>query len=772
MKSKQDAPTVITKRRPEKRRAPLWKRLLKIALLVGFSGAALAIIGFWSVVFYLDSQTPSILTRDHYWKMAKQVTRIYARDGRVIGEYFIERRTLIKATEIPEVMKQAITAAEDSRFYQHEGLDWLGLLRAFYAVARDKKFSQGGSTITMQVARTFYLTKRKTLGRKLREIVLARKLEQRLGKGSILFLYLNQIYFGHGRYGIREACRYFFSKDIKQATVVEAALLAGLVQSPESLSPIRHPRRALARRAYVLRQMADNGFITLAEATRLSQTPLGLKIASAPHDAAPYFTQAVVRKLVNQYGKRAVYEGGLQVWTSVDLEMQKAAVDAVRHGLKEIDRQFGFYKPLRHVGPAEIQRALATLAKEIREHKVLSSGRIVEGIVLGRSAKPKGYRVSLGAFRATLPDTSLERFETPTRKASALYRRGDVIRVSTTHPVRLEQPTDVELKPEGGPQSSLVAIDPKSREVLALVGGYDFELYSFNRGWQAYRQAGSTFKPIVYAAAIESGKMTPQTIFYNVPETYRLSRTRTWKPKNFSGRYDGKPYSMADALKNSINVIAVTILDRLGIDPAIDFARRIGVQSKLSHDLTLVLGSASVSPLEMTNVYATFANGGMYRDPILITRLVDGRGHTLVATHPPAHRVISQSLAQTVTQMLHRVVELGTGRAARKLGRPAAGKTGTSNKGRNSWFVGYTPQLVAGVWVGFDDRLPIRRGTGGRLAAPIWTHFMKVALQGKPLLGFHGVPLAPAKLPTTMKDKQQTAPRDLDSLLDDQLKKM
>lgn len=743
---------------------PLWKRLMLWGLIAALLSCAAAIIGFWSIVFYLDGQTPTILSADDYARVAKQGTKIYAIDGRLVGEFFVERRTVVPAKQIPRVMKQAIVSAEDGNFYNHEGLDYWSMARAFLAVIRSRKFSQGGSTITMQVARTFYLSRTKTISRKLKEIVLSRKLEQRLGKDTILYLYLNQIYYGHGRYGVQEASRFFFSKDAQHLTVPEAALLAGLVQSPERLSPIRHPKRALARRAYVLQQMWKRDYITEERYRSLSKSPLGLRIARLDGFVAPYYVNIVAGKLQRRFGKRVLYEGGLRVYTALDPTAQIAARNALRRGLEAIDKKHQFQRPLRHLTVNAIGEFVRTLRSEFPK-KHLSSSQIVLGVVVGRTGDKQGYRVSLGPLIAVLRDRDLMRYKTDKQPPSALYRHGDVLRVSTLLPITLTSITEtVFLKPENSPQGAIVAIDPRTRHVKALVGGYDAEQFPFNRAYQAHRQAGSTFKPIVYAAGIESGRITPEMIFHNVPETYRLSRRKTWRPKNFSGRYDGKPYTVREALMKSINVIAVRILDKVGIPYAITFARKIGIRSPMSNDLTLVLGSASVSPLELVNAYATFASNGRYQDAILIRRIVDGQGQLRNLPQTPPRQVISVRVAKTITQMMIDVVQRGTGIAARKLGRPAAGKTGTSNKSRNNWFVGFTPQLVCGVWVGFDDRTPIRRGTGGGLAAPIWTAFMKDVLSGKPLLSFH---LPPGHPKSTIQNRpgRKSAPRDLDSLL-------
>ena len=694
----------------------------------------LAVMGYWALIFYFENRLPPIFDPGDYLKHTSQVTRVYSADGDVLAEIGDQRRTVVAPEDIPKLLKQAVLAAEDADFYDHEGLDYWGMARAMYKNVRDQRFSQGASTITQQVAKTFFLTSEKTISRKLKEVVLARRLEQKLTKDQILYLYLNQIYWGHGRYGLGEAARFYFGKDLKGLTLADAALLAGMIAAPERYSPFRDKDKAAERRAFVLDQMARHGFIAPERARAAKHEPIRLNFRGDPQlGLAPYAMDSVRAFLSKRFGPE-VGRLGLRVETTIDARLQREAEQAIRSGLEAVDRLYDLAAPIEHISKARVAAYIHKLAKALPTRGI-RSGEVALGVVTGIDRKAHAYRVHVGLGPARLPFSSVERYR-GRLEAHELYEVGDVVRVSPRHPLPASWDDSGNLPAinlDQGPQSALVAIDPKTRHIKALVGGYDHGTHPFNRAQQARRQAGSTFKPIVFAAAIESGIVEPLTELRNVPETYRMGRGRYWKPKNFNGKYDGKVYTARMALAKSINVIAVKILEDTKLKRATHFARRIGITSDIPQNLSVALGSVAVSPQELTGAYATFASGGWAQESILVTRVTDAAGKVLYEAPVERKRATTAKVAYRITEMLQAVVSHGTGKRARSIGRSAAGKTGTTDHGVDTWFAGYTPELVCSVWVGFDDLRPVRKATGGRLAAPIWARFMTAALEGTPV---------------------------------------
>ena len=585
---------------------------LALAFLLG--GLAVGVVG--AIGAYLPNT-------DRVYDPPYQATRVFARNGELIASFYRENREYAPLTAVPEVMRRAVLAIEDDRFYQHAGVDLRAVARAAWRNIQARDFVEGGSTITQQLARNLFLKPTRSLSRKTAEIVLAFELERRLTKDEILEAYLNQVYFGQGAYGVQMAARVYFDKEAAELTLGESALLAGLIRAPSRYTPSRDPSLARARQRVVLQRMVHLGYVTPAAAAAAQTTPLRLATTRPVGFVgmrAPYFASTVLRYLIQRYGEEAVYGEGLRVYTTLDLPMQEAA-----------------------------NRAL------------------VKGIAAAGS-----LNVSQGA---------------------------------------------------------LVALEPETGYIRAMVGGTDFAESKFNRAWQAQRQAGSAFKPFIYTAAVAAG-WRPWKRIHDAPVSYPAGDGTRWRPKNYDRRYRGW-VTMRRALEQSINIPAVRTLEALGPDTVISYARRMGIASPLGRNLSLALGSSEVTPLEMASAYGTLATLGIRAQPVAVTLVTDRSGRVLERHQSRREQVLPQTVAYAMVDMLKGVITRGTGRAA-ALGRPAGGKTGTSDDYRNAWFIGFTPHLATAVWVGNDDNTPMRRVVGGNVPARLWAAFMKDAVETMP----------------------------------------
>jgi penicillin-binding protein 1A len=715
-------------------RAGGWRRWLPLAKKVLWAGVACAFVGIAALVgmfsyYGSDPHLPKISKLDDF--RPKQVTRILDRNGAPIGELGAEKRTVVPFAAIPKLLINAVVAAEDADYFHHEGIDYRGMLRAFIENVLRGRTAQGGSTITQQVVKTMLLSPERTLRRKVQEIILARQLSQKLSKEEVLALYLNQIYYGHGRYGCEEAARYFFGKSVRDVSLAEAALLAGLPQSPERLSPRKHPDAAKTRQRYVLGQMAQDGFIDRKTADRVAAEPIRLvrEPASARGTAAEV-VDTVARQLVERVGERGAYESGMSVQTTVDARLQELARTSLERGLEDLDARQGFRGPSGHLAgkPLEKQRAALRTA-----HKNgLREGEIFEGIVerIDRDAKATKLVVDTGAGEGAV-DLLLEpRYSKGPKPLADRFKEGDLVRVRLASERPHAEGGPLPLALELGPEAAMVVMDPQTREVLALVGGYDYRPGGFDRSQRAHRQPGSAFKPIVYAAAVESRKITPATVINDSPEVYEL-----WKPQNYEKEEFRGPVRARTALAHSINTVAIKVLSEVGIPETRAVATRVGITSPMPDDLglSMALGAMTVTPLELANAYCTFASGGQRGTATLV------RAFGADKVPPPALEPgLPPEVAYVMVSLMRSVIDEGTARAAAgKLRRPVAGKTGTSNGQRDAWFVGFTPDLLAGVWVGFDDMKKLGRGeAGAKTALPIWLDFMTKAVVGRPTRDF------------------------------------
>jgi penicillin-binding protein 1A len=706
-------------------------------MLTGLAAIGAALAGF--VVLLAFPNLPSIEVLSDY--QPKIPLRIYTSDGALIGEFGEERRAVARINEVPEIMRQAILAAEDERFYQHQGVDYVGVIRAAYSnlIAGGKR--QGASTITMQVARNFFLSGEKTLTRKLYEALLAFKIEAGLTKDQILEIYINQIYLGQRAYGFAAASQIYFGRALQDVSLAEAAMLAGLPKAPSSFNPVVNPRRAKQRQLYVLRRMRELGFITEAQYTEAEKQPLVVRRDIDDFPVHAEYVAEMVRQVLYERYPNEVYTSGLRVYTTITKRDQEAAYRGLREGVLDYERRHGYRGPEGFVDLAPnasedmLEDALAEHGDSDGIHAALvleASPREVRAYLHGGETievKGEGLRFAASALAANAP---------PKRK----LRRGAVIRVQKTGKDRWQivQLPEVE--------GALVSIDPQTGAVRALVGGFDFARNKYNHVTQAWRQPGSSFKPFIYSAALEKG-FTPATIINDAPVVVDASLTggQVWEPKNYDDAYEG-PMRLRTALAKSKNMVSIRIVQSIGPQYAQDYIKRFGFDAERHPPyLTIALGAGSVTPWQMARAYAVFANGGYRIEPYVIERIVDDRGNLLAQAQPAragdeSLRVIDLRNAFIMDDMMHDVVRYGTGARVAALKRfDLAGKTGTTNDFVDAWFAGFHPNLVAVAWLGFDQ--PKRLGaneTGARAALPMWMDYMAEALKGVPQMGLDPPP--------------------------------
>ncbi len=689
--------------------------------------------------------TPSIAELKKY--RATNGTKVYADDDSLIGELKVERGIFVPFEKIPDNVKNAVVAVEDSRFWHHKGIDYIGIARALVQDIIHASLKEGGSTITQQLAKIMFLSPEKTISRKIREAQLAMKLEKELSKKEILEIYLNKVYFGHGAYGIEMASRVYFGKSVGQLTLPEAAMLAGLIKAPSTYSPYNDLVKAKERQEIVLARMEEAGYITASQRAAAKAALPSLSSLRSNTDTYNYFLEYVRQQLEQKYGVEMVYKGGLKAYTTLSKSDQMYAQRALQEGLREVDKRRGWRGPIGH----------KDLVKEdTKEHKVsftASAGDISTGVVMSvgpREAvvKARGLtgKLLLGDALWALNSAGKGLKKPESAKAFRLtdiLHRGDIIWVkfrsiaNKNVTFSLEQEPDIE--------GALVAVEPETGYVRAIVGGYSFTRSEYNRALNAERQPGSAFKPIIYAAALENN-FTPASIINDAPVSYPGGPAGEWRPENYDRKFNG-PTRLREALAYSRNVVTVKLVEAVGIDKVMAVARDVGIDTNMPRELTIALGSISDTPMELAYTYATFANGGEKMKPIAIKYVTDAQGNVLESNEPEGVESISPQTAFLITSMMEDVISYGTGMRA-NIGRSAAGKTGTSNDYKDAWFAGYTPQLVGCVWVGFDDmRKSLGRGeVGGRAAAPIWANFMRDALAGDPVEDFT-VPEGIVRLP-------------------------
>ena len=708
----------------------MWFRLIAfpVLLLAGLCAVAGSLLGLMILLAYPNLPSLEVLT-DYRPKVP---LRVYSAEGVLIGEFGEERRAIVAIGEVPEIMKQAILAAEDERFYQHTGVDYLGVVRAAYSNLTTGGKRQGASTITMQVARNFFLSSEKTLTRKLYEALLAFKIEASLSKDEILQIYINQIYLGQRAYGFAAAAQIYFGKALKDINVAEAAMLAGLPKAPSNFNPVVNPKRAKQRQLYVLRRMHELSHLSDAQFAEAQKALLTVKHDSNEYAIRAEYAAEMVRQILYERFPDDVYTKGFRVYTTITKSDQDAAYAALRRGVLDYDRRHGYRGPDGYIElPVQDQpdEAIEEALSELSDSDDILAAVVVEaGPKQVRAMRRGGELVNISGEGLKFAQKMLDDKAAPNKR----IRRGAVIRVQKDEKSQWQ----IVQLPEA--ESALIAVSPTDGGVRALVGGFDFNRNKFNHATQAWRQPGSSFKPFIYSAALEKG-FTPATVINDAPVVVDAAQTgsQVWAPHNYDGKYEG-PMRMRVGLAKSKNMVSIRILQAIGTQYAQDYVTRFGFDAdKHPPYLTMALGAGSVTLWQMARAYSVFANGGYRVEPYLVQRIVDDRGNILAQAQPPQAgdenlRVIDARNAFVMDSMLHDVVRYGTAARAMSLGRKdLAGKTGTTNDMVDAWFAGYQPTLTAVAWIGFDQ--PRKLGnteTGGVAALPIWMNYMSKVLKG------------------------------------------
>ncbi len=770
-------------------RASFLRRLAKLAVFVALVGASAGAFGALGMYLFYADGLPSIPTVSGY--RPPILSQVLTSDGVLAGEFYNERRKVVAYDHIPKRLVQAFIASEDSNFFDHAGVDVLGTARAVFKTVMKKVTSkgsvQGGSTLTQQTAKAVLISaegykagKEKSARRKIREAILAMRLEAALTKEEILYLYLNNVYLGHHSYGVQSAAENYFRKDVRDLTLAEIALVAGLPQAPSEYSPFVHPEAAKRRRGYVLRRMLEEGMISKAEHDEASAAEVHpYPVEDVFHEFAPYFTEEVRRNIVERYGNQTLLEQGLTIFTTMDSERQRAAQDSVLNGLLAVDKRQGFRGAVFQLKTAEDRARFIESSRKAMGEETLTLGHLYVALVT--DAQKSFATLDIGGQRATLPLLGMRWARTLNAEqyypsvllnsVTPALKTGDVVVVRIVEKNQLaddkEQYSETYMKdvPAGAVlarleqepelQSALVSIDPHRQYLVAMVGGYDFDANEYNRAFQACRQPGSSFKPVVYSAAIEKLGWTEATVIVDSPIVYDDPENQNrWKPENYSEEFVGEVL-LRTALVNSMNIPAVKTFIAVGIKDMAEWSKRLGFSTPMNQDFSAALGSSCVYPFELAQVYSTFNRLGVRRPTYFIRKIEDRFGRVIedhtahddpwasfldrvaagyARIHEPGDPVMKRETGYLVTDLMRGVVLGGTGAPAQKLGKPAAGKTGTTNDSFDAWFTGFTRDLVTTAWVGYDlNPHPLGKyETGGRAALPIWLAYMKAALDGRP----------------------------------------
>jgi penicillin-binding protein 1A len=695
------------KKKPIRRRRPSSRLLLLfVAIAIGVPS------GF---IFAHVIRIPLVSQLDHY--RPNIITRLYDRNGRVFAEYAIQRRIILPKKELSPHLVNAIIATEDARFHEHGGVDPRSIVRAALKDLAARKKVEGASTLTQQLAKQVFLTPEKSFRRKINEAFLAFEIEKNFTKDQIFEMYANQVYLGHGAYGAEAAARLYFGKHAKDLTIPEAALIAGMIRRPMFYSPINNPEQSIARRNHVLRRLLERKFISREEFTQAMAAPLVLGTFKEETPAlGAYFAEDVRQYLEKNYGTEDLYQNGLEIWTTLDTDIQLAAESALRDGLHALDRRRGFRRPTRNLIKEGIE---PDAYRDVAWKDEPVAGQLYPAVVTGVSRREVELRVGERSFTMEPSGYSWTRRNT----MEGVLQRGDLVTVRySVDPKSSKDVWSLDQVPQV--QGAAVVLDTKTGEIRALVGGYDFGESKFNRAVQSLRQTGSIFKAFVYGAALERG-FTPADTLFDAPVAIRVGN-QIYSPRNYGGKYAGI-VTIQRAMELSINVPAVKTYMMVGGEHVVDFTRRMGITSPLPQYPSLALGAAGVSPLQMAAAFNVFANQGVYIKPRYITRITDSTKKVLEEQLPDLSEATSAQVAYQMAHVMKGTVDRGTAYAARKLKGELAGKTGTTNGFTDAWFVGFTPEYTIAVWVGYDD--PARSlgsgSTGGAIALPIWTSIME-----------------------------------------------
>jgi len=733
----QDLPAVETSGRKVMGRV-LFGLLFLLSALVGASAGLLLVY---------STDLPQVEELEHY--RPSSITELYDDEGQVIGSFALQRRVVANYSDYPAVLREGLISIEDKEFYSHWGINVWRIAGAAYRDIESGGKVQGASTLTMQLARNLFLSPDRSFQRKIEEALLAIQIERRFTKEQIFTLYANQIFLGHGVYGFEAASEYYFSKPAKQLTLEEAALLAGLPKAPAQYSPINHADRALKRRNLVINAMMEDGKITAQQANEARNKPIVLNVQKDPNSLAPYFVEEIRRYLENKYGADQVHQGGLRVYTTLDMSLQRAANLAVLDGLAAYERRHGWKGDLENV-----LNHGASLTEY--QHPDWDDEPQVGGYLhaLVTATMPGAAMVKFGRYTATLLQSDAAWTQ---RKLQSILKIGDVVYVKVL--VLLpDGKARISLEQDSGAQGALMAIDNATGGIKAMVGGRDFEESKFNRATQALRQVGSSFKPYVYTAAIDQGAKPDDTVL-DAPVVFQTA-SGPYVPHNYDEKFEGT-ITLRRALAQSRNIPALKIADGLGIKTVIDYARRFGVTSPLPAYLPVALGAAEVTLFEQTSAFSVFPNDGVRVTPRYITKVTDYEGRVMEEDFPEVKDVVTSRTARIMTSMLHEVVLHGTAVAAANMKYPLAGKTGTTNDFTDAWFVGFSPSMTTGVWIGYDEKKTLgAKETGAHAALPIWMDFMKVALAGKDPGSFEPMPENASGTVTQKVDTPDAAPAE------------
>jgi penicillin-binding protein 1A len=729
--------------------SPAESRKVKLVgpMLLGILVLMAAVVGATAgLLLVYSNDLPQVDQLEHY--RPSSITELYDDQGRIVGSFALQRRVIASYDDYPPVLRDALLSIEDKDFYRHWGINIGRIAGAAYRDIESGGKVQGASTLTMQLARNLFLSPDRSFHRKIQEALLAVQIERRFTKPQIFTLYANQIYLGHGVYGFEAASEFYFSRPAKQLRLEEAALLAGLPKSPAYYSPITHPDHALKRRNLVINSMLEDGKITAPEATEARSRPMELKIARDPSSVAPYFVEEVRRYLENKYGTDQVHEQGLRVYTSLDLDLESAANQAVLDHLAAYERRHGWKRRLENVLSSGINLASYQHPDWEDQPEV---GTYTHALVMSVSSLAAILR--FGSFTAII---------SPADAAWTHHKIRDILKPGDIVYVKILSLNDgkahVSLEQDSGTEGALVAIDNSTGEIKAMVGGRDFNLSKFNRATQALRQAGSSFKPYVYTAAIDQGAKPDDTIV-DEPVTFQTT-SGTYIPHNYDDKFEGT-ITLRRALAQSRNIPALKLADQIGIKKVIDYAHRFGITSNLPPYLPVALGAAEVTLLEQTAAFSVFPNDGVRITPRYIVKVTDYEGRVLEEDFPEVKDVVSANTARIMAALLREVVLHGTAVSASRLELPLAGKTGTTNDFTDAWFVGFSPSLTCGVWIGYDEKRTLgSKESGAHAALPIWMDFMKSALAGKDPGEFQPAPEVPPNPTLPRLDTPDTAPAE------------
>lgn len=719
---------------------------ISIALLT-LLGIAVGLMA--TIYFYIEitRDLPKIEKLSDY--QPKAATLLYAKDGTLIAEMSEEQRYPVKLDEVPMIVRNAFLAAEDAGFYRHVGIDFFGILRALWKNLKTNQPTQGASTITQQVVKSLLLTREKTYERKAKEAILSYRLERALSKNEIFEIYLNEIFLGSGAYGIKAAARAHFGKNLNELNVAEAAFLAGLPQRPSYLTSPKHRSQAIERQHYTLRQMVANGMITKEEEIIAKNTELDIKPQALERIyAAPYYSNHAMREVDRIFEENipgdetALNPGGYVVETTADIPAYRYAEKAVRTGLKELDKRRGWRGPKKSLSADQVESLIQS--SPLTKRNQLIADDIYPAVVTSTNGASGILDVTVGTLKGKLDVNKADWAKKLLGKEDratwitpkTAFKVGDLIEVS----LNTEKTTDTQLyfsldqTPEA--EAALVSLNALTGEVATIIGGYDYNRSVFNRATQGRLQPGSAFKPIIYLTAVNNLNYTASSIVPDSPISLVAGNGKLWSPQNYDRKFLG-PITMRTALQRSRNVVSVALIRKTGLDAVIDFAHKMGITSPIQKNLSISLGTAEVSPLELTRAYGVFAAGGWLAESIFVTSITDRNGKVIYEKHPSQKKVISDEVAFIMANMMKGVVERGTAQVVKQLEKPVAGKTGTTNDVMDTWFIGYTPEWVTGVWVGFDVKRNLGRfETGGKTAAPIFVNYMREFLKDTPPLDF------------------------------------